>query len=54
MEYVLKNNACCKKYRYFKVLNSLSMGVPKGSIYSFAGKNNTYPPELRPAGAARR
>ncbi len=39
MEYVLKTNALCKNYRNFKALNSLSMSVPKGSIYGFVGKN---------------
>ncbi|MDE5996439.1 MAG: ATP-binding cassette domain-containing protein [Eubacterium sp.] len=39
MEYVLKTNALCKNYRHFKALNSLSMCVPKGSIYGFVGKN---------------
>lgn len=39
MEYVLKTNALCKNYRHFKALNSLSMSVPKGSIYGFVGKN---------------
>lgn len=39
MEYVLETNALCKNYRRFKALNSLSMRVPKGSIYGFVGKN---------------
>lgn len=39
MEYVLKTNALCKKYKDCKVLNGLSMNVPKGAIYGFAGKN---------------
>ena len=38
MEYVLKTNALCK-YKDCKVLNGLSMNVPKGAIYGFVGKN---------------
>lgn len=39
MEYVLTTDSLCKHYRHFKALNSLSMHVPKGSIYGFVGKN---------------
>ena len=39
MDYVLKTNALCKKYKDYKALNGLSMNVPKGAIYGFAGKN---------------
>lgn len=39
MDYVLKVNALCKKYKDYKVLNELSMNVPKGAIYGFVGKN---------------
>ena len=39
MEYVLKTNALCKTYKDCKVLNGLSMNVPKGAIYGFVGKN---------------
>lgn len=39
MEYVLKTNALKKSYGHYKVLNGLTMGVPKGSIYGFVGKN---------------
>lgn len=39
MEYVLQTNALCKHYRNFKALNSLTMHVPKGSIYGFVGRN---------------
>lgn len=39
MEYVLKTNALKKQYRNYKVLNGLTMNVPKGSIYGFVGKN---------------
>lgn len=39
MEYVLKTNGLCKSYRRYKVLNGLTMNVPKGSIYGFVGKN---------------
>ena len=39
MDYVLKTNALCKKYKDYKALNELSMNVPKGAIYGFVGKN---------------
>ena len=39
MEYVLRTNALCKKYKDFKALNGLSMNIPKGAIYGFVGKN---------------
>ena len=39
MEYVLKTNGLCKSYRRYKVLNGLTMNVPKGAIYGFVGKN---------------
>lgn len=39
MEYVLKTNSLAKKYRNFTALDSLSMNVPKGSIYGFVGRN---------------
>lgn len=39
MEYVLRTNALSKSYKDFKVLNSLSMNIPKGAIYGFVGKN---------------
>ena len=39
MDYVLKTNALCKKYKDYKALNGLSMNVPKGAIYGFVGKN---------------
>ena len=39
MEYVLTTNALTKEYGGFKALDSLSMRVPKGSIYGFVGKN---------------
>lgn len=41
MEYVLQTNALCKHYRKFNALNSLTMNVPKGSIYGFVGKNGS-------------
>ena len=41
MEYVLQTNALCKHYHKFKALNSLTMNVPKGSIYGFVGKNGS-------------
>lgn len=39
MDYVLRTNALCKKYKDFKALDGLSMNVPKGAIYGFVGKN---------------
>lgn len=39
MDYILRTNALCKKYKNYKVLNGLSMNVPKGAIYGFVGKN---------------
>ena len=39
MEYVLKTNQLCKRYRSFTALNGLTMQVPKGAIYGFVGKN---------------
>lgn len=39
MEYVLQTNAVKKDYGNYKVLNGLTMHVPKGSIYGFVGKN---------------
>lgn len=39
MEYVLKTNRLSKSYGPFKVLNDLTMTVPKGAIYGFVGKN---------------
>lgn len=39
MDYVLRTNALCKKYKDYKVLNGLSINIPKGSIYGIIGKN---------------
>lgn len=39
MDYVLRTNALCKKYKDFKALDGLSMNVPKGAIYGLVGKN---------------
>ena len=39
MDYVLTTDALCKKYGSFRALDSVSMHVPKGSIYGFVGKN---------------
>lgn len=39
MDYVLKTNALCKNYGQLKVINQLTMNVPKGAIYGFVGKN---------------
>lgn len=39
LEYILKTMNLCKSYGKQKVLNSLNLNVPKGSIYGFVGKN---------------
>ncbi len=39
MDYVLKTNSLCKRYRRFQALDGLTMKVPKGAIYGFVGKN---------------
>lgn len=39
MDYVLKTNNLCKRYKDIKALQNLTMNVPKGSIYGFVGKN---------------
>lgn len=39
MEYCLKTQDLCKKYRNFKALHEVNMHVPKGAIYGFVGKN---------------
>ena len=39
MNYILQTNSLTKKYKNFQALNSLTMNVPKGSIYGFVGKN---------------
>ncbi len=39
MEYVLETTGLCKHYRRFKALDSLTMHVPRGSIYGLVGKN---------------
>lgn len=39
MEYVLQTHALNKCYGKYKVLNGLSMNVPRGSIYGLVGKN---------------
>ena len=39
MEYVLTTQGLSKHYRNFKALDSLTMRVPKGSIYGFVGRN---------------
>lgn len=39
MEYALRTNCLSKNYKNFKALDSLSMNVPKGSIYGFVGRN---------------
>ena len=39
MEYVLTTQGLCKHYGRFKALDTLSMHVPKGSIYGFVGRN---------------
>ncbi len=39
MEYVLQTHALNKCYGKYKVLNGLSINVPRGSIYGLVGKN---------------
>ena len=39
MEYVLTTQGLSKHYRSFKALDSLTMHVPRGSIYGFVGRN---------------
>lgn len=39
MEYVLKTESLSKFYRKTKALSSLTMNVPKGSIYGLVGRN---------------
>lgn len=41
MEYVLQTDRLCKRYRNFNALESLTMNVPKGSIYGFVGRNGS-------------
>lgn len=39
MEYVLRTKELTKRYNNSKVLNGITMNVPKGSIYGIVGKN---------------
>lgn len=39
MDYVLTTEALQKKYGHFTALNGVSMHIPKGAIYGFAGRN---------------
>lgn len=39
MDYVLRTNTLKKTYGHYKVLNGLTMNVPKGAIYGLVGKN---------------
>ena len=39
MEYVLTTRGLSKRYGRFQALDALTMRVPKGAIYGFAGKN---------------
>ncbi len=39
MDYVLSVNGLSKQYKKTKVLNNLTMNVPKGAIYGLVGKN---------------
>ena len=39
MDYVLVTQGLSKRYKDFKALDSLTMHVPKGSIYGFVGRN---------------
>ena len=39
MDYVLTTDQLSKHYGHFKALDRLSMHVPRGAVYGFAGKN---------------
>lgn len=39
MEYVLQTNSLSKHYMRAKALDSITMNIPKGSIYGFVGRN---------------
>ena len=39
MEYVLTADSLCKRYGHNRVLDGLSMRVPKGAVYGLVGKN---------------
>lgn len=39
MEYVLQTHDLSKRYKNYRALDSLTMNVPRGSIYGFVGKN---------------
>lgn len=39
MNDILKINSVSKNYGHYKVLNNLTMNIPKGSIYGFVGRN---------------
>ncbi len=39
MDYVLETDALTKRYKKFTALNTLSVHVPKGSIYGLVGRN---------------
>ena len=39
MDYILQTNNICKNYGSAKVLQGITMNIPKGSIYGFVGRN---------------
>ena len=39
MEYILKTDGLCKRYRNTAALNGLNMHIPKGAIYGMVGRN---------------
>lgn len=41
MEYVLQSDNLTKCYGKTRVLDGLTMNIPKGSIYGFVGKNGS-------------
>ncbi len=41
MEYIVKTNGLCKKFKAHKALNGVSMNVARGDIYGFVGENGS-------------
>lgn len=41
MEYVVRTNGLCKKFKAHKALNGVSMNVARGDIYGFVGENGS-------------
>ena len=44
MDYILQTCQLTKTYKHFQALNSLTMNVPKGSIYGFVEKTEQVKP----------